>query len=146
MTRRLFLHFALVFALGVVAGHLIHGQLTGAPGPLTANEPAPEPAPLPDDLTDEETRNIEIFRRASASVVYLTSIVRYRSFFFDETQIQGSGTGFFWGRDGHVVTNYHVIEDANRFAVTMADHTSYEAQVVGIAPEKDLVVLKIRAP
>jgi S1-C subfamily serine protease len=98
-------------------------------------------------LTDEEARNIEIFRRASGSVVYITSIARYRSFFFDETQIQGSGTGFFWDDEGHIVTNYHVIEDANRFSVTFGeDRASYEAQVVGIAPEKDLAVLKIRAP
>ena len=149
MKRRVFVFFLLVFALGWVAGQLLHGQLAKGPGSERAENTAgrvPSTPPLPLDLTDEETRNIEVFRRAAASVVYITSIARYRSFFVDETQIQGSGTGFFWGREGHIVTNYHVLEDANRFAVTLADQSSHEARVVGIAPEKDLAVLKIDVP
>jgi S1-C subfamily serine protease len=84
--------------------------------------------------------------RASVALVYIASVFKDRGFFFDETQIQGSGTGFFWDREGHIVTNFHVIEDANRFSVTLSDNSSHEARVVGAAPEKDLAVLKIRAP
>jgi S1-C subfamily serine protease len=148
MRRHLFGSFLLVFALGLIAGQLLHGRLLDRP-PREAPVERPaarQPQVLPDDLTDEEMRNIEIFRQASASVVYITSIAEYRPFFFDETQIQGSGTGFFWDDEGHVVTNYHVIEDANRFAVTLADQSVHEARLVGAAPEKDLAVLKIRAP
>ena len=83
MTRRLLFGFTLVFALGVLTGHLIYGQRADDSPPPTAAAPAGEPDRLPADLTDEEVRNIEIFRRASASVVYLTSIARHRSFFFD---------------------------------------------------------------
>jgi len=153
MQRHLVLGFFVVFVLGVVAGQILPGR--GPQPPATAeveaapagqSGPAPPATPrLPADLTDEEARNIEVFRRASASVVYLTSVARYRGFFFDETQIQGSGTGFFWDRKGHIVTNYHVIEDANRFSVTLADNSSWEARVVGVAPEKDLAVLRIGA-
>jgi S1-C subfamily serine protease len=157
MKRYLALSFFVVFALGVVTGQLLHGRRPDRPveaaagaavevAPAGRPGPAPRAARLPADLTDEESRNIEIFRRASDSVVYITSVARYRSFFFDETQIQGSGTGFFWDREGHVVTNYHVIEDANRFSVTLADNSSWEARVVGVAPEKDLAVLRIGAP
>jgi S1-C subfamily serine protease len=156
--RHLFFSFLLVFVLGVVAGQLIHGRRPAAPAPASAAPVAsalpavqqlptvPSGRPLPADLTDEESRNIEIFRRASASVVYITSVVRYRGFFFDESQIQGSGTGFFWDREGHIVTNFHVIEDANRFSVTLEDNSSWDARLVGVAPEKDLAVLEIDAP
>jgi S1-C subfamily serine protease len=132
MKRDFFVHVLLVFALGLAAAEVPAGP--------------PAPPALPDDLTAEEQRNIEIFRRASSSVVYITSIAAYRSFVFDETQIQGSGTGFFWDREGHIVTNFHVIESANRFSVTLADQSTHEAEAVGFAPEKDLAVLRIHAP
>jgi S1-C subfamily serine protease len=106
---------------------------------------APEAAP--DRLTVEETRNIEVFRRASDSVVFITSIAVPRAFFFDAEQIpEGSGSGFVWDREGHVVTNFHVIERAQRLAVTLADQSEWEAEVVGVAPDKDLAVLRIEAP
>ncbi len=150
MKRHLFVSFALVFVLGLAVGEFLPGRLhePSGPGGDAPEETEPQLAPLPDDLTPEETRNIEIFRRASKSVVYITTIVEYRDFFFfDESQItKGSGAGFFWDREGHIVTNYHVIEDANRFSVTLADRTDWDAQLVGIAPEKDLAVLKISAP
>ncbi len=149
MKRHVFLTLVLVFVLGIVAGELLPGRLLESAGraEIAAEEPARPLEPLPDDLTPEETRNIEIFRRASASVVYITTVVEYRDFFLDEFQIpKGSGAGFFWDREGHVVTNYHVIEDATRFAVTLADRSDWEARLVGAAPEKDLAVLKIRAP
>jgi S1-C subfamily serine protease len=143
--RFLVFNFLLVFAVGLVAGQLFQGQPAGGSGPATPPSSGSLP-PLPADLTDEESRNIEIFRRAAASVVYITSVARYRGFLFDETQIQGSGSGFFWDDEGHIVTNYHVIEDANRFSVTLADQSTWDARPVGVAPEKDLAVLKIQAP
>jgi S1-C subfamily serine protease len=104
-------------------------------------------APLPEGLGEEERRGIEVFRRASASVVYITTTALRRDFFFDIFQIpQGSGTGFFWDREGHIVTNFHVVEGANRFSVTLADRSDWDAELVGVAPEKDLAVLKIDAP
>ncbi|MCP3978361.1 MAG: trypsin-like serine protease [bacterium] len=116
----------------------------GSP-PLLAARTAP--TELPQDLSEDERRNIEIFRRASASVVYITSVALRRNMFFDVREIpQGSGTGFFWDQDGHIVTNYHVIEDSDRISVTLADHTEWDATVVGVAPEKDLAVLRVRAP
>ena len=149
MKRHVFLMFALVFVLGMVAGELLPGRLVEPAGSarVAAEEPPRQLASLPDDLTPEETRNIEIFRRASASVVYITTVFEGRDFFLDEFRIsKGSGAGFFWDREGHIVTNYHVIEDANRFAITLADSSDWEARLVGVAEEKDLAVLKIQAP
>jgi S1-C subfamily serine protease len=97
-----------------------------------------------ESLTEDERRGIEVFRTAADSVVNVTSVAVRRNFFFDVTRIpQGSGSGFFWDRQGHVVTNYHVVEGANRFAVTLADQTDWEAELVGVSAEKDLAVLKV---
>jgi S1-C subfamily serine protease len=100
-----------------------------------------------DDLTAEERRDIAVFDRAARSVVFITNVALRRDIFsLDVFEIpQGSGSGFVWDRKGHIVTNYHVIEDANALLVTMADQTEWEAKVVGVDPEKDLAVLLIDA-
>jgi S1-C subfamily serine protease len=100
------------------------------------------------DLDADEQATISLFENASASVGYITSIVVRRSFFnMNVTQIpQGTGSGFVWDRDGHVVTNYHVIKDANAAQVTLADQSTYDARLVGFAETKDLAVLRIDAP
>jgi S1-C subfamily serine protease len=104
-------------------------------------------APLPDGLSAEERRDIGVFRRASASVVYITNFTRQVDFFsFDAVETPaGTGSGFVWDREGHIVTNYHVIEDGSKFSVTLGD-AEYDAVLVGAAPDKDLAVLKVDAP
>jgi S1-C subfamily serine protease len=100
---------------------------------------------LPDNLTESETKTINLFDNAIASVVYITtSTVRkdYWSRNVEEVP-SGSGSGFVWDKDGHIITNYHVIKGASRALVTFSDQKSYQAELVGIAPEKDLAVLKI---
>jgi S1-C subfamily serine protease len=81
-------------------------------------------------------------------VVNITSIALRRDFFrLNVMEIpRGAGSGFIWDQEGHVVTNFHVIRGGNRAEVTLADHSTWEARVVGVAPEKDLAVLKIDAP
>jgi S1-C subfamily serine protease len=106
------------------------------------------PAAIPDDLTPDERRNIEIFRRAASSVVHIANIATRRDFFsFDVTQVQqGTGSGFVWDKNGHIVTNFHVIEGGDTFQVRLDDQSEYRAKVVGANPDKDLAVLKIQAP
>ncbi len=100
------------------------------------------------DLAQDEKNTIEIFRNTSSSVVYITSIALRRNMFsLNAVEIpQGTGSGFVWDTEGRVVTNYHVISDANSIQVTMADHSSWKAVLVGAAPDKDLAVLQIQAP
>jgi S1-C subfamily serine protease len=99
------------------------------------------------DLAEDEKNTIEIFRNTSASVVYITSIALRRNMFsLNAVEIpQGTGTGFVWDKQGRIVTNYHVISDANSIRVTMADHSTWKARLVGAAPDKDLAVLQIQA-
>ena len=99
-------------------------------------------------LTPQEKSLTEVFREASPSVVYITSMAIRRDFFsFRATEIpRGTGSGFIWDDRGHIVTNFHVIEDASSAEVTLADRTTWPAELVGYAPEKDLAVLRIDAP
>ncbi len=98
--------------------------------------------------TNDETNNIEIFKSVSPSVVNITNSRLVRSFYALNPQEvpQGSGTGFVWNDEGYIVTNYHVVQQADRVTVTLQDGTSYAASAVGVDPDKDLAVLKIDAP
>ena len=98
--------------------------------------------------TDDEENNIEIFKSVSPSVVNITNSRLVRSFYsFNPQEVpQGSGTGFVWNKEGYIVTNYHVVQQADRVTVTLQDGTSYSASAVGVDPDKDLAVLRIDAP
>ena len=97
--------------------------------------------------TDDEANNIEIFKRSSPSVVNITNARRVRSFYSLNPQDvpQGSGTGFVWDTQGHIVTNFHVVQQADRVLVTLQDGMTFDAVPVGVAPNHDLAVLKIEA-
>jgi len=99
-------------------------------------------------LTAEEQRTIELFEQASPAVVFITSVSLQRDFWSPRIMEipRGTGSGFIWDRQGHVVTNFHVIQGASKARVTLADQSTWEARLVGAAPEKDLAVLHIDAP
>lgn len=116
-------------------------------------EPAPSspvtPAPLAtEDYTPEELHTIRLFERAAPSVCFITTSVARRDYYTRNiTEIpSGSGSGFVWDQQGHVITNFHVVQKASSVLVTLADGAAYQAELVGVAPEKDLAVLKIDAP
>ena len=96
----------------------------------------------------EERATIALFRQASPSVIFITTLTRQRDLFsLNMSEIpQGSGSGFIWDQEGHIITNFHVIQDASGAKVTLADHSEWEAQLVGVAPDHDLAVLYIKAP
>lgn len=102
----------------------------------------------PRDLTEAENATIRLFERATPSVVFITtSNVRRNYYSRNAMEVpRGSGSGFIWDYKGHIITNYHVIEGADRLQVTLADQTTFDADLVGVAPTKDLAVLKIQAP
>ncbi len=100
------------------------------------------------DLAAEEKSNIELFRLSSPSVVYITRLAMRRDrFSLNLFEIpQGTGSGFVWNDQGHVITNFHVIQGASALRVTLADHSEWDARVVGVSPDQDLAVLFINAP
>jgi S1-C subfamily serine protease len=99
-------------------------------------------------LTNGEAATIDLFEQAAPSVCYITTIAQQRDFWSrDITEIPaGSGSGFIWDKKGHIITNFHVIQQGLKVKVTLSDHSVWEAEVVGTEPNKDLAVLKIGAP
>ncbi len=105
-------------------------------------------APGPQALLEDERNTIDIFHATSNSVVFVTSAQWQRGGLFglSATQVsQGTGSGFIWDDDRHVVTNFHVVRGNNAFSVSFADGTSYEAKLIGVDPHKDLAVLELDA-
>ncbi|KAL5725147.1 Protease Do-like 1 [Ranunculus cassubicifolius] len=99
-------------------------------------------------LQSDELATVQLFQDNTPSVVYITNLaVRQDAFTLDVLEVpQGSGSGFVWDRDGHIVTNYHVIRNASDLRVTLADQSTYEATVVGYDQDKDVAVLHVDAP
>ncbi len=119
--------------------------ITEAPTKLEAVAKAPI---VERKFTAEEQRNIELFDKAAKSVTYITT-TNVRKDYYTRNLMEiprGSGSGFIWDEQGHVVTNWHVLEGADRATVTLADGTTWDATLIGKAPDKDLAVLKIEVP
>jgi len=112
---------------------------------VTRGSAAPRAIAPRGPLLAEEQSFIARFKEARSSVVYITSIAYRQDWFSLDVQAvpNGTGSGFLWDEQGHVVTNYHVIEQAQELEVTLSDNSTHKAEVVGLAPEKDLAVLRL---
>jgi S1-C subfamily serine protease len=100
-------------------------------------------APVFGLLPDEEN-TIKVFKDASPSVVFVTNIAVERNAFLDAYAVpHGAGSGFIWDKEGHIVTNFHVVNGGDAFLVTLKDHTELEAKVIGVEPRKDIAVLQV---
>lgn|SRR3989338_1547755 len=98
-------------------------------------------------LLPDEENTIKVFKDASPSVVFVTNIaVRRDIFSLDAFAVpQGSGSGFIWDTEGHVVTNFHVVRGGSAFVVTLKDQTQLRAEVVGTELRKDIAVLRVKS-
>lgn len=92
-----------------------------------------------------ERRVISVYEKASPAVVNITTQVLRRSFFFEVVPEEGAGSGFVISNEGYILTNYHVVEDAQTVEVNLSDDTVLDAQVVGVDPRNDIAVLKVDA-
>ncbi len=100
------------------------------------------------DLASDEQATIEIFKRTSPSVVFITTLTRYVNPWTRNIREvpRGNGSGFVWDENGHIVTNWHVVKDAGAAHVRLNDSRVYKASLVGASPEHDLAVLRINVP
>src|SRR5208337_2658233 len=96
-------------------------------------------------LDDEEQNNITVYRKNIGAVVNITSKVQAFDFFYGIYSQEGQGSGFVFDKEGHILTNYHVIADAQKVEVTLHDRKKYRATVVGSDRAHDLAVLQIKA-
>ncbi|MHC5010305.1 MAG: S1C family serine protease [Planctomycetota bacterium] len=136
-------YFLAFLALGALGWVLAERRRDPAPPPAD-----PRPVAARGDLDTQEQSTIELFRRASPSVVHIANVaLRRNPWTRDVTAIpQGAGSGFIWDEDGHVVTNAHVLRDGDRFDVTLADGNTWPARLVGAEVDKDVAVLRIDGP
>jgi S1-C subfamily serine protease len=116
-------------------------------GPLPSAAPS-VPLLSPGARIEDERNTIGVFRDVAPSTVFVTQtrvVMDYWAGVAQEVPA-GSGSGFVWDADGHVVTNFHVVENARSLTVTFQDQQTFDAELVGIEPRKDVAVLKVKAP
>jgi S1-C subfamily serine protease len=111
------------------------------PAQVEITEAAPN-----ESLDSEEQNNISVYKKNIPSVVNVTSRAMTFDFFYGLVPQEGQGSGFVIDKDGHILTNYHVIADARQVEVTMHNRKKYKATVVGTDPAHDLAVIQIKAP
>jgi S1-C subfamily serine protease len=111
---------------------LTHVELSEAAGPET--------------LDTDERNNIDVYHKAIPSVVNITSKTVAYDFFYGPVPQEGQGSGFIIDKEGHVLTNYHVVGDASQVEVTLHNKKTYKAEVIGRDRGHDLAVVKIDAP
>lgn len=139
----------LVFALLVVIVALLYRYRVPLASDLfQANADARAVTPR-GELSSQELSQIELFEMSSPSVVHITTnkvgLIDRRTQQVGEVE-SGNGTGFIWDDSGYIVTNFHVLKEADSATVVLNDYTSFPAKLVGYAPDKDLAVLKIDVP
>jgi len=144
---------ALALVTGIAIGRWTNlvgfGQtrLAACTGEVLASQPLPGAAL---DLSPDEQINVAVYEKANRSVVNISTRVRTEDFFWRVREHEGAGSGCVWDKKGHIITNWHVIEDAvesrGHITVTLWDGTPYPAIVVGYDPPNDLAVLEIEAP
>jgi S1-C subfamily serine protease len=119
----------------------------GSPGqwvhraPLEVTEAA-----APQNFDAEEQNNIAVYKRVSPAVVNITSTAVAFDFFYGAVPQEGQGSGFVIDKEGHILTNYHVVANARQVEVTLSNKKKYKAQVIGLDRSHDLAVIKIEAP
>jgi S1-C subfamily serine protease len=97
-------------------------------------------------LSGDEENSVAIYRRLNAGVVNITNRAVAYDFFFNPIPSDSSGSGFILDTQGHILTNHHVVQGAQRLEVSLADGTKWIAKLVGTDPQTDLAVLQIKAP
>ena len=106
-----------------------------------------EPAFGVSSFSADEKENIRIYEKSSRAVVNISNIAVNYDFFYRAMPAEtGSGTGFIIDKSGIIVTNYHVVENASKLVVTLADNSQWPGKLVGADPNNDLAIVRIQAP
>ena len=128
----------------------LHASPPEAPAPAAVTVPRTPlvVAPGPGAYIEDERNTIAVFEAAAPATVYVTQKKQVQDW-INRTTVEvdsGTGSGFLWDAQGHVVTNYHVVDGGRTFEVTLQGDQSYPARLVGGDPRKDLAVLKVDFP
>jgi S1-C subfamily serine protease len=149
--------FTILLMIALLGCNLISLPSVKQQEPTLTPPPTPTPivivvtaTPLPPKTVEaadvEEQLVISVYEQASPAVVHITSQVITWSFFWGRIPQEGTGSGFIMDKEGHIVTNNHVVEGAEKVEVTLADGTRAPAEIVGTDPHNDLAIIKINVP
>jgi S1-C subfamily serine protease len=116
------------------------GRFVEGPAPAEVREAVAE------EFSPEERTNINVYEKANRSVVHITTKADKTTLIFLEVPTEGAGSGSVLDKDGHILTNNHVIEGATEIRVTLASGESYDGQIVGRDLPNDVAILRIAAP
>jgi len=137
--------YALVLS-GLALGMLLWERMPGRERPLFDPDAVPRAIAPRGELAGDERSTIELFRQSTPSVVHITRVGLVQNGLSLQEVAEGTGSGFLWDEQGHVVTNQHVVDEASGAFVTLADGSDWRATAIGSAPDYDLAVLRIDAP
>jgi S1-C subfamily serine protease len=119
--------------------HTLDGDGMSSRLTLTEAHAAPE-------FDSEEMNNISVYKKVLPSVVNISASAQTLNFFFQVVPTGQQGSGFILDKEGHILTNYHVVADAQKIEVATSDKRRYPAKVIGRDPNHDLALLQINAP
>ena len=122
------------------------GGMSAKPEPASQPQAGPASAAGSKLLTEDERNTIDIVKKTKNSVVFITNMQYVRDFFYqsDQPVARGSGSGFVWDDMGRIVTNFHVIEDGDKFMVSLPNQKQVEAKLIGREPTRDIAVLQLQ--
>ena len=136
-----------LLALGLIVGLGAYwaGARYGQHGPASVGA---VPAGLPADegpttLDPTETQNVRIYKQASPAIANIVTRAVQYDFFFDAVPVEGAGSGFVIDNDGHILTNYHVVQGAETIEVTLGDQSRYKAKYIGADTRNDIALIQI---
>jgi putative serine protease PepD len=135
-----------LLAIGLIIGLAAYwaGSRWGPPAPSVVKAlRSPAPTPSEAGLDPTELENVRIYRQAAPAVAnVVTRTVEY-DFFFNPVPVEGAGSGFLIDNDGHILTNYHVVQGAQTIEVTLGDQSRYKGKLVGSDPNNDIALIQI---
>ena len=134
-----------LLAIGLIIGLGAYwlGSRYGKPSPRSVDALRLNAAPSDNTLDAFEAENVRIYRQASPAVAnVVTRTVEY-DFFFNPVPVEGAGSGFVIDTEGHILTNYHVIQGAQTIEVTLGDRSRFKAKLIGVDTRNDLALIKI---
>jgi S1-C subfamily serine protease len=134
-----------LLAIGLMIGLGAYwaGSRYGQRNPVSVSA-LPAPAAGPEKGFDQtETENINIYRQASPAVANIVTRTVEYDFFFNPVPVEGAGSGFLIDNDGHILTNYHVVQGTQTIEVTLGDQTRFKAKLIGADSRNDIALIKI---
>ena len=142
---------ASLMVLGVFVACALPAAVLPTPTPAPTIPPTATPAPpilptVPPEAFNALEAQVEaVYAQAAPAVVNITTRSIAYDIFMQPIPQEGTGSGFLYDDQGHIVTNYHVVENAESVVVTLADGRSFPAEIVGVDPSSDLAVIRISA-